>query len=239
MHPFLPTRTTDRIIGFYTYKDKTVYWGGKRLKCEHKRMRTQCKDCGGSIICEHDRRRNECKDCGGTSICEHDRRRSLCKDCGGASICEHDRRRVHCKDCGGTSICEHDRIRNRCKDCSPSGHLMSIMRSRVRKALKDYNVCNENKQHTMEYVGCYITYLREHLEKKFTEGMSWENIGEWHIDHIKPCDSFNLDIEEERHKCFHYSNLQPLWAQENLEKGAKYDSSKDNRQWDGEKWIDG
>ena len=52
--------------------------------------------------------------------------------------------------------------------------------------------------------------------------MTWENHGEWHIDHIKPCASFNLLNEDEQKKCFHYTNLQPLWASENLSKGCKY-----------------
>ena len=61
-----------------------------------------------------------------------------------------------------------------------------------------------------------------YLEAKFTEGMTWENHGLWHIDHIKPCSSFNLLIEDEHHKCFHYSNLQPLWAKDNLSKSANF-----------------
>ena len=61
-----------------------------------------CKDCGGSL-CEHGRVRSQCKDCGGSSICEHGRQRSRCKECGGGSICEHGRRRYRCKDCGGSS----------------------------------------------------------------------------------------------------------------------------------------
>jgi hypothetical protein len=60
------------------------------------------------------------------------------------------------------------------------------------------------------------------LEGKFKERMSWENHGDWHIDHIKPCASFNLLDEEEKKKCFHYTNLQLLWASENLSKGYKY-----------------
>ena len=55
----------------------------KRVKCEHGRKRTECKDCGGSGVCEHGRRRDQCKDCGGSSFCEHRRERSRCKDCGG------------------------------------------------------------------------------------------------------------------------------------------------------------
>ena len=52
--------------------------------------------------------------------------------------------------------------------------------------------------------------------------MTWENHGVWHIDHIKPCCQFNLIDEEEQKKCFHYTNLQPLWAKDNLSKGGKY-----------------
>jgi len=51
--------------------------------------------------------------------------------------------------------------------------------------------------------------------------MSWNNHGEWHIDHIKPCTSFDLSKLSEQKKCFHYKNLQPLWAKDNLSKGAK------------------
>jgi hypothetical protein len=67
--------------------------------------------------------------------------------------------------------------------------------------------------------------------------MNWENQGEWHIDHIRPCASFNLDNEEERYQCFHYTNLQPLWTEDNLIKSDKYDSDKDQLEWNGEKWI--
>ena len=52
--------------------------------------------------------------------------------------------------------------------------------------------------------------------------MSWGNYGKWHVDHIRPCASFNLVNEEEQKKCFHYTNLQPLWAKDNLSKGSKY-----------------
>jgi len=61
-------------------------------------------------------------------------------------------------------------------------------------------------------------------------GMTWDNHGtgkngkgmkEWHIDHIIPCCKFNLSKDEEQRKCFHYSNLQPLWASDNMKKGGK------------------
>jgi len=96
-----------------------------------------------------------------------------------------------------------------------------LLRSRVQKALKNYNVKKE--KHTLEYLGCTLGELRTHLENKFQEGMNWENQGEWHIDHIRPCASFDLSEEENINKCFHYTNLQPLWAIDNLMKGCKYD----------------
>ena len=74
---------------------------------------------------------------------------------------------------------------------------------------------------TEKLIGCSILKMRKHLEKQFKKGMTWENHGKWHIDHIKPCCKFNLLDKEEQLKCFHYTNLQPLWSQENLSKGGK------------------
>jgi hypothetical protein len=97
--------------------------------------------------------------------------------------------------------------------------LLKTLRTRLGSALKSQKAIKSNK--TMDLVGCSIPYLRGYLEAKFKEGMTWENHGEWHIDHIKPCASFNLLDEVEQKKCFHYKNLQPLWASENLSKSDK------------------
>ncbi len=72
-------------------------------------------------------------------------------------------------------------------------------------------------------VGCDVEKLKIRFESQFTEGMNWAKFldGEIHIDHIKPCASFDLTKEEEQKKCFHYTNLQPLWARDNLIKGSK------------------
>ena len=74
---------------------------------------------------------------------------------------------------------------------------------------------------TMELIGISIENLWIHLEKNFKPGMTRENYGLWHVDHIRPCSSFDLSKPEEQSKCFHYSNLSPLWAEENLKKGNK------------------
>ena len=78
---------------------------------------------------------------------------------------------------------------------------------------------------SIELLGCNIESIRQHLEDQFTEGMSWDNYGlyGWHIDHIKPCAKFDLTDPEQQKECFHYSNLQPLWAFDNLSKGDKWE----------------
>jgi len=96
-----------------------------------------------------------------------------------------------------------------------------LLRDRVQKALKKYT--NKKEKHTLEYLGCTLGELRVHLEKQFKDGMTWENQGKWHIDHIRPCASFDLSKEDDISKCFHYTNMQPLWGVDNMEKGAKYD----------------
>lgn len=74
---------------------------------------------------------------------------------------------------------------------------------------------------TKNLIGCSWEELRNYLEKQFKEGMTWENYGQWHIDHIIPLSSFNLLDEKEVKKAIHYSNLQPLWAIDNLKKGNR------------------
>jgi hypothetical protein len=92
------------------------------------------------------------------------------------------------------------------------------LRSRLSQAIKD----NPKSARTMELIGCSIIQLRAHLESKFTFGMSWENYGGWHVDHIRPCVSFDLSNPAQQRECFHFTNLQPLWAIDNLKKGAKH-----------------
>lgn len=73
-------------------------------------------------------------------------------------------------------------------------------------------------------LGCSLDELKLYLESKFQPGMTWENWGRdgWHIDHIKPLASFNLSIPDEHKKACHYTNLQPLWAVDNLTKNKRF-----------------
>ena len=70
-----------------------------------------------------------------------------------------------------------------------------------------------------QILGCSYSELAAHLEQQFRSGMTWDNRGEWHIDHIVPLAS--AQTEEEVLSLCHYTNLQPLWAAENLSKGAR------------------
>lgn len=78
-------------------------------------------------------------------------------------------------------------------------------------------------QRTIELLGCNRDIFLNYLESRFTEGMTWENYGlkGWHVDHIIPLSSFDLTNEDEVKKACHYTNLQPLWWKDNLEKGNK------------------
>ena len=76
------------------------------------------------------------------------------------------------------------------------------------------------------FLGCTREDLTTHLEGLFQDGMTWDNYGDWHIDHIKPCSKFDLSTEKAQAECFHYTNLQPLWAKDNLSKGAKWEENE-------------
>lgn len=91
---------------------------------------------------------------------------------------------------------------------------------RLREVLKFKSL--DKKQTMIGILGCSPDFLKKHLEKQFTENMSWGNHGfyGWHIDHIIPLSS--AQTEEDVYKLCHYTNLQPLWAEENLKKGDRF-----------------
>ena len=110
----------------------------------------------------------------------------------------------------------HDRYNN-----DINFKLINILRHRLWSAVKT----NSKKSSIVNLLGCTIDELKVYLAGKFVDGMTWDNHGEWHIDHIKPCASFDLTKKIEQEQCFHYSNLQPLWAKDNL---IKSDSNPDD-----------
>jgi len=92
------------------------------------------------------------------------------------------------------------------------------IRSRIKQFLKQRGHTKKNL--TFSIVGCSPEFLKEHIEKQFIDGMCWEKMGKYiHIDHIIPLSS--AKTEEEVYKLCHYTNLQPLWAEDNMKKGSK------------------
>lgn len=102
---------------------------------------------------------------------------------------------------------------------NPIFKIKNNMRRRLNHVLNGNLKCDK----TFNLIGCDAEFLKDYLEKQFTGIMSWGNYGSvWHIDHIRPCCSFDLSKESEQRECFHYSNLQPLLQEENLKKGRKW-----------------
>jgi hypothetical protein len=91
------------------------------------------------------------------------------------------------------------------------------VRGRIREFLNSKKISKKNK--TSIIVGCNQQELKEFLEQKFYSDMSWDNYGKWHIDHIIPLSS--AQNEDEILKLCHFSNLQPLWAEDNWKKNSK------------------
>lgn len=92
---------------------------------------------------------------------------------------------------------------------------------RISGALKTSNLSKNNMTH--EYIGCSIAFLKEWLKFQFQENMSFDNYGEWHLDHVKPCSLFDFNKKTDITECFHWTNLQPLWSIDNIKKGNTYD----------------
>lgn len=99
----------------------------------------------------------------------------------------------------------------------PDFKIRRNLRRRIHHALRD----NQKSDNTLTLLGCTVEYFKSYLESKFLKGMSWKNYGKygWHIDHIIPCNKFDLKDFKQQKQCFHYTNMQPLWWKDNLIKG--------------------
>jgi hypothetical protein len=119
-----------------------------------------------------------------------------------------DKKTTYCKKCA-TELTLRYREKNK---ANKAFRILLALRSRQRQALK-----GKLKADTaLNLIGCDASFLATYVSNLFEGGMSWGNYGEWHIDHIKPCATFDLADPEQQKKCFHYTNLRPLWASENL-----------------------
>lgn len=107
-------------------------------------------------------------------------------------------------------------------DNNPNFKIRIILRARIGKAIRSQGGVKYDP--AWELLGCPPAYLWDHLQALFLTGMTVENYGKvWHIDHVRPCASFDLTDPVQQKECFNWTNLQPLFALDNLKKGAKYD----------------
>lgn len=106
-------------------------------------------------------------------------------------------------------------------DTDPAFRMRMCISSRINKVLKSKS--QRKSSSTMDLVGCSKLKLQCHLEKQFDEFMSWSNFGKWHIDHKIPCCAFDASNPAECAAMWHYTNLQPMWATENLRKSGSFD----------------
>jgi hypothetical protein len=113
--------------------------------------------------------------------------------------------------------CKRSEVNKVKRKTDPVFVIKARLRNRVWSMLR-----NKKKSATTEkMLGCSYEFFKTYIEQKFPENMGWHNMGEWHIDHIKPLASFDLNNVEEQAIAFHYTNHQPLWAKDNIAKGAK------------------
>jgi hypothetical protein len=121
-------------------------------------------------------------------------------------------------------------LKNKFRD-DPKYRIEILLRQRFRSTVsKKHKYCS-----AIRLLGCTVDEFKIYLESKFKEGMTWENHGKygWHIDHIKPCAFFDLTNPEQQKICFHYTNLQPLWAIENLKKLDRMENGEFGRKIKG------
>jgi hypothetical protein len=107
------------------------------------------------------------------------------------------------------------------KDTDPAYKLIANFRTAIYQVLKENNV--EKNKHYFDILRYTPEELISHLENLFTDGMTWENYGEWHVDHKTPISSFNFESVDDDSfmECWSLENLQPMWGKENIVKGSK------------------
>lgn len=121
----------------------------------------------------------------------------------------------------GPCKCQKLKSSHKSRSLSDSARIAKNLRKRVYNAFKRSSARKYGK--TRDLIGCSGKELVEYISSKFLPGMTLENYGEWHIDHIKPVASFDLRDQDQCRQCFGFRNLQPLWRHDNLSKGAMFE----------------
>ena len=232
----LPSKIADRTAKtFYYYKGKVRWWNGKRLRNKeadrrwNKRYRAENREKIKKYRADNREKLNEY-----SKKYRADNREKLNEYNKKYDAKNKEKKKEYDKDPANKKR-KNKRYRWRYKN-DENYRLTRLLRERFRKALKSKNI--KKNSHVLELTSCSMDFLKNYLSKQFEKGMTWENHGEWHIDHRKPCASFDLAKKEEQRKCFHYTNLQPLLGKENMEKSATFNEATYEYKWTEEQgWV--
>ena len=120
--------------------------------------------------------------------------------------------------------CDGQKLRNKKYNTKRRSILKNRLSNSISNSIRS-SIKKGSKKHIKWeiLVGYSLDKLKKHLERQFTQGMSWDNYGEWHIDHIDPVSIFNFNCPEDIDfkRCWNIKNLRPLWALDNIKKHAK------------------
>ena len=135
----------------------------------------------------------------------------------------HVKHRARSRELEGTPVVVARRRREFLRrEADPQRRALGRIRCLIKQTVVKYG--GRKAARTEELLGCTVEAARAHLEAQFLPGMSWENHGQWHIDHIRPAASFGdhtmLKVQQ---ACHHFTNLQPLWAEDNIRKSDKWE----------------
>jgi len=146
-----------------------------------------------------------------------------------------DRLRTTCKDCMKKHRVASKDVRNKYYKKRMTEdvqfRLRQNIKNRIHNSLRFY--ATEKDDRIIHYLGCPMHHFKDHMESLFTEGMSWNKYGHYEdengnrkigiqIDHIIPCNAFDLNNPQELLLCFHWKNCQPMWGEENMSKSDTY-----------------
>jgi hypothetical protein len=155
-----------------------------------------------------------------TNLKSNDNFSNICIDCSPKSEWTVEKQRASDKK---YRLNNPEKMREKYKKQSLNNNrrIRDSLNHRISEALKSNKNRKSNK--TIEYIGCDINFFKSWIEYQFTENMSFDNYGQWHLDHVKPCASFDLNDNNQILECFNWKNYQPLWKKDNLIKSNKID----------------
>ena len=211
------------ITSFSKTKTSTDGYNSKCKKCYSE---TRCKKQDKKIIIVSDIKNKICVECKQNkdisifkiSSISIDGYYGLCNDCIPEKTWTNEKQKESYK-----KYCKNnkEKLREKWKKAGQNinRRIRDSLNHRISETLKSSKTNKNNT--TFTYVGCDKNYLKKWFEFIFEENMSWDNYGEWHIDHVVPCSSFDFTNDEDKKNCFSWKNLRPCWSKENITKGNK------------------